>query len=90
MTERVFRGIGKPNIKYEVNNSQVFHEMVAETDCLFVAFRKPKYVLWNEISEIPLRDKIFFENGILKQKRIKSKVCQLFTDYYLNYYKRLY
>lgn len=90
LTERVFRGIGKPNIKYEVNNSQVFHEMVAETDCLFVAFRKPKYVLWNEISEIPLRDKIFFENGILKQKRIKSKVCQLFTDYYLNYYKRLY
>lgn len=90
LTERVFKNIGKPNIKYEVSNSQVFHEMAVETDCLFIAFRKPKYVIWDEISEIPLRDKIFFENGILKQKRMKSEACQVFTDYYLDYYRRLY
>ena len=74
------------NIQYEVDNDRVFREMVAETDGLFLAIKKPSYIIDDTITEIPLRNKIFVEHGIIIRKQ-PSKLYEIFNDYYFNYYK---
>lgn len=90
LLERVFADIGVPDFKYEVNDIKVFWELVAESDCLFLCFRRPKYTSEESIGEIPLRDKLFFENGILKRKNSQSELVDIFAQYYLDYYGKLY
>ena len=77
------------NIQHEVDNDRVFREMVAETDGLFLATRKPSYIVNDTITEIPLRNKIFVEHGVILRKQ-PSKLYEIFNDYYFNYYKGYY
>lgn len=89
LMERAFRNIGTPNIKYEVDNIKVFREIVADSDCLFLAVKKPKYVIDDTLHEIPLRNKIFVEHGVVKRKQ-SSRLADTFLNYYREYYRGLY
>jgi len=89
LMEQALQNIGTVNIKYEVSNIKVFREILAETDCLFLAIKKPQYVIDDTIGEIPLRNKIYVEHGILN-KKTPSILCDTFLNYYQNYYKGLY
>jgi len=89
LLEQAFQGIGNPNIKYEISNIHVFRELIAETDCLFVACRKPQYVVDDSIQEISLRNEILIENGIVKRKKTLP-LYDIFQEYYQNYYKGQY
>lgn len=90
LMERVFAHVGVPNIKYEVGDVKLFRELAVETECLFLTFRRPKYAGEDAFGEIPLRDQIFFENGILKRQKSKSNLDEIFARYYLAYYQKLY
>ena len=90
LLERVFAHVGRPNIKYEVSDSKVFRELAISTDCLFLTFRRPKYVADEAIGELALRDRVVFANGILRRREALSKPYQVFADYYLSYYSKLY
>lgn len=89
LMEQALQNIGAANIKYEVSNIKVFHEILAETDCLFLAIKKPQYIIADAIGEIPLRNKIYVEHGVVK-KKTASALCDIFLKYYQNYYKGLY
>ena len=88
--ERVFARVGQPNIRYEVSDIKVFRELAVQTDALFLSFRRPKYAQEEAITERPLRDKVFFENGILKKRSERSELYELFAHYYLDYFSKLY
>lgn len=90
LMERVFSHIGSPNIRYEVSDIKVFRELYGQTDALFLSFRRPPYAQEEAITERPLRDKIFFENGILKKRSVQSELYELFAHYYLDYFSKLY
>ena len=89
LLEQAFQGFGKPNINYEISNIHVFREIVAETDCLFLACRKPQYIADDSVQEISLRNEIPIENGIVKRKKTLP-LYDIFQEYYQNYYKGLY
>ncbi|MBQ2837744.1 MAG: LysR family transcriptional regulator [Peptococcaceae bacterium] len=89
LLEQAFQNFESPNIKYEVSNIHVFRELVAETDCLFVACKKPQYIIDDSIREITLRNEIIVENGLVKRKNA-SKLYDIFQEYYRNYYKGFY
>lgn len=90
LMERVFAHIGPPNIRYEVSDIKVFRELAVQTDALFLSFRRPKYAQEEAITERPLRDKVFFENGILKKRSERFELYELFAHYYLDYFSKLY
>ena len=89
LMEQALQNMGTANIKYEASDIKVFHEILAETDCLFLAIKKPPYVIADAIAEIPLRNKIYVEHGVVK-KKTTSVLCDIFLKYYQNYYKGLY
>lgn len=89
LMEQALQAMGTANIKYEASDIKVFHEILAETDCLFLAIKKPPYVIADTIGEIPLRNKIYVEHGVVK-KKAASALCDMFLRYYQNYYKGLY
>ncbi len=89
LMEQALQAMGTANIKYEASDIKVFHEILAETDCLFLAIKKPPYVIADTIGEIPLRNKIYVEHGVVK-KKATSALCDMFLQYYQNYYKGLY
>ncbi|MDO4923087.1 MAG: LysR family transcriptional regulator [Peptococcaceae bacterium] len=88
--ERIFNPIGNANIRYEVHNYRVFEEIVKETDCLFLAMRKPSYIANKDIIGIPLRDNVFLENGIVRNKRLPNSLYDAFDHFYMDYYKKLF
>lgn len=90
LLERVFEPIGKPNIRYEVHNYRVFNEIVKETDCLFLTMRKPNYIYAPDLIGMPLRDNIFFENGLVRNKKLNSDLYVAFEGFYTDYYEKLY
>lgn len=90
LLERVFEPIGKPNIRYEVNNYRVFSEIVKETDCLFLTMRKPSYIYAPDLIGMPLRDNIIFENGLVYNKKIGNTLYDAFENFYTDYYEKLY
>lgn len=89
LMETAFHHIGTPNIKYETSDIKVFREIVAGTDSLFLAVKKPKYIVDDMLDEIPLRNKIFVEHGVIKKKQ-STKLCDTFLSYYQEYYQGLY
>lgn len=89
LMEQAFQNIGTANIKYEVGNIKVFREILADTECLFLAIKKPQYIIDDSISELPLRNKIYVEHGVIKRKHAPA-LCDLFSKYYQDYYKGLY
>lgn len=90
LTERLFAHVGTPNIRYEVADIRVFYELAAQTDVLFLTFRRPKYAAGGAFRELQLRDKIYFESGVAKKQAAQNALHDLFTQYYLDYYGKLY
>lgn len=90
LIERVFEPLGKPNIRYEVHNYRVFNEIVKETDCLFLTMRKPNYIYAPDLIGMPLRDNIFFENGLVRNKKFGNALYDAFEGFYTDYYEKLY
>lgn len=90
LMERVFEPIGKPNIRYEVFDYRVFNEIVKETDCLFLTMRKPNYIYAPDLIGMPLRDNIFFENGLVQNKKYGNALYEAFEGFYTDYYEKLY
>lgn len=90
LLERVFEPIGKPNIRYEVHNYRVFSEIVRETDCLFLTMRKPNYIYAPDLMGMPLWDNIFFENGLVQNKKFSNAIYDAFEGFYTDYYEKLY
>ena len=90
LMERVFAQRGTPHIRYEVSDIKVFRELALQTDALFLSFRRPRYARDEVFGERPLRDKVFFENGILKKRAEQSELYELFAHYYLDYFSKLY
>ena len=90
LLERVFEPLGKPNIRYEVHNYRVFNEIVKETDCLFLTMRKPNYIYAPDLIGMPLRDNIFFENGLVQNKKFSNALYSAFEGFYKDYYEKLY
>ena len=88
--ERIFKPIGKPNIKYEVHSYRVFREIVRDMDCFFVTMRKPSYIIDEDLIEIPLRNKVYLESGLVRNKNSKNDLYDIFEDFYLNRYYKLY
>lgn len=90
LLERVFEPLGKPNVRYEVHNYRVFNEIVKETDCLFLTMRKPNYIYAPDLIGMPLRDNIFFENGLVRDKKHSNALYDAFEGFYTDYYEKLY
>lgn len=90
LLERVFEPLGKPNIRYEVHNYRVFSEIVKETDCLFLSMRKPNYIYAPDYIGMPLRDNIYFENGLVHNKKFGNELYDAFGGFYTDYYEKLY
>lgn len=90
LEERIFKPVGMPNIRYEVNNYRVFEEIVRETDCLFLTMKKPSYIDGKNLIGIPLRDNIFLENGIVQNPQKTNDCYRVFEQFYIDYYQKLY
>ena len=92
ITERVFRKTGRPNIRYEVSDARVFDRLFVSSGCLLVAYRRPTYSpnqLHTTIHELPLRDRVILENGILRHNE-QTGPAEYFYKAYLNFYRKLY
>lgn len=75
---------------HEVHNYRVFNEIVKETDCLFLTMRKPNYIYAPDLIGMPLRDNIFFENGLVQNKKFSNALYSAFEGFYKDYYEKLY
>lgn len=88
-SQLLFRDGKTANLQYKVNDIRIFYELVENTDCLFMALKKPPYIQNDSVQEITLRDEITLHHGLLKSRKA-SKSENLFAGYYLDFYKGLY
>jgi DNA-binding transcriptional LysR family regulator len=92
LTERIFSNTGRPNIRYEVSDLRVLDRLLLSSNCLIVAFHRPSYNgarFDAAIHEIPLRDHVVLESGVLIHRQA-DETAQLFYKAYVDFYKKLY
>lgn len=89
VVDRIFAPVGAPMIRYEVVDFRVFWTILNETDCLFLAMRRPPYLPSRRMIGIPVRDEVQLEYGIVCNPGKKQALYDAFGRFHQAYYNKL-